>query len=132
MAKTKVKILMIEDEHDLAEIYSLQMKMSGINVVVASNGVEALDTLQKQDFDLVLLDLLMPDVDGFEVLKKIKGDSKLRKFKVYAWSNLTQTKQIDLAKKCGADGFLIKSEYTPSSLVAKVNELLKAKIHPVK
>jgi len=127
MANSKAKILMIEDEKDLAEIYSLQMKMSGIDVTIAPNGVEALSILQKQSFDLVLLDLLMPDVDGFEVLKKIKGDSKLKKNKVYAWSNLTQKKQIDLANKCGADGFLIKSEYTPSSLVAKVNELLKSK-----
>ncbi len=126
---TKAKILMIEDEKDLAEIYSLQMKMSGIDVVIAQNGAEALDILGKQSFDLVLLDLLMPEVDGFEVLKKIKGDSKLKKNKVYAWSNLTQKKQIDLASKCGADGFLIKSEYTPSSLVAKVNELLKSKIN---
>ncbi len=126
---TKAKILMIEDEKDLAEIYSLQMKMSGIDVVIAQNGAEALDILSKQSFDLVLLDLLMPEVDGFEVLKKIKGDSKLKKNKVYAWSNLTQKKQIDLASKCGADGFLIKSEYTPSSLVAKVNELLKSKIN---
>ena len=120
---------MVEDERDLAEIYSLQMKMSGIDVVVAINGTEALDNMRKQNFDLVLLDLLMPDVDGFEVLKQIKTDSKLKKFKVYAWSNLTQKKQIDLANKCGADGFLIKSEYTPSSLVVKVNELLKSKIN---
>ena len=96
---TKAKILMIEDEKDLAEIYSLQMKMSGIDVVIAQNGAEALDILSKQSFDLVLLDLLMPEVDGFEVLKKIKGDSKLKKNKVYAWSNLTQKKQIDLASK---------------------------------
>ncbi|MFA6919357.1 MAG: response regulator [Patescibacteria group bacterium] len=125
MATIKTKILMIEDERDLAGIYSLQMKMSGINVVLASNGAEALEILQKQSFDLVLLDLLMPDIDGFEMLRQIKGDNKLKKNKVYAWSNLTQKKQIELAKKCGADGFLIKSEYTPSSLVEKVNELLK-------
>lgn len=129
MATSKIKILMIEDEHDLAEIYSLQMKMSGIDVLVASNGTEAMDILGKQSFDLVLLDLLMPEVDGFEVLKKIKGDSKLKKNKIYAWSNLTQKKQIDLANKCGADGFLIKSEYTPSSLVEKVKGLLKTKIN---
>jgi len=127
MADKKLKVLMIEDERDLAEIYSLQMKMSGIDIIVASTGVEALNILKKEKFNLVLLDLFMPEVDGFEVLKKIRADQSLNKLNVYAWSNLTQQKQIDLAKKCGATGFLIKSDFTPKTLVDKVNELVKNK-----
>jgi len=127
MAKGNIKLLMVEDEKDLAEIYSLQMKMSGIDVIIALNGTEALDYLQKEKFDIVLLDLFMPDVDGFAVLKKIRSDAKLKNQAVYAWSNLTQNKQVELAKKCGATGFLIKSEYTPKTLVAKVLELINKK-----
>lgn len=118
---------MIEDEHDLAEIYSLQMKMCDIDVTVAPSGAEALEILKKGKFDLVLLDLFMPNVDGFEVLKKLRNEIGFKGCPVYAWSNLTQKKQIALAMKCGADGFLIKSDYTPKGLVDKVSEIIKKK-----
>ncbi|MFA6421866.1 MAG: response regulator [Candidatus Buchananbacteria bacterium] len=124
MAEKKVKILMVEDETDLAEVYSLQMKMSGIDVTIARNGADALSFIQKQKFDLVLLDLFMPDMDGFEVLQKLTADPKIKKQTIYAWSNLTQKKQIDYAIKCGATDFLIKSDYTPKTLVEKVMELI--------
>ncbi len=124
MANGKIKILMVEDEKDLAEIYSMQMRMLDIEVTIAYDGAQAFDFMQKDLYDLVLLDLFMPEVDGFEVLKKIRQNPKYKSAKIYAWSNLTQKKQIELAKNCGATDFLIKSDYTPKTLAEKVKELV--------
>jgi len=121
----QTKILIIEDERDLADIYSLPMKTAGMDVTIVFNGVDALDVLHKREFDLVLLDLFMPDMDGLEVLQKIRADAKFKNLKVYVWSNLTQQKQIEAAQKNGATGFLIKSDYTPKTLLEKVQGLLK-------
>jgi len=76
---------------------------------------------------LVLLDLLMPEVDGYQTLKEIKQDPKYKQVSIYVWSNLTQKNEVALAKRLGADGYLVKSDYTPSKLLAKVIELLNAK-----
>ena len=122
MADKKIKILMIEDEPDIVEIYGWQIKNAGYDLTVTGNGRESLDWLSKNTPSLVLLDLLMPDIDGYEFLDKIKNFSNRKKMLIYAWSNQTQQKHIDLAKQKGVDGFLIKSDYTPKKLAEKVTE----------
>ena len=80
---------------------------------------------KKNTPDLILLDLLMPDIDGYEFLDRIKNFPNRKGIHIYAWSNLTQQKDINLAKQKGVDGFLIKSDYTPKKLAEKVTEILK-------
>jgi CheY-like chemotaxis protein len=125
MAGKKLKILMVEDEPDIVEIYGSQLKSAGYALEVAKNGQEALVWLEKNTPDLVLLDLLMPDMNGFEFLDRIKKFPKRKGIYIYAWSNLTQKKDVELAKQKGIDGFLIKSDYTPKKLAEKVAEILK-------
>lgn len=116
---------MVEDESAIVEIYGAQLKNSGYELEVASNGKEALNLLENGFYDLVLLDLLMPDMDGYEFLDKAKSLANRKKSRIYAWSNLTQKKDVDLAKKKGVDGFLIKSDYTPKALAERVKEIFK-------
>ena len=121
------KILLVEDEKDLAELFSLRLKADGFDITVATNGLEAIKLIKKINPDLVLLDLVMPDMDGYEVLKKLKKDKVLNETIIYVWSNLTQKDEIDKAKKLGANGYLVKSDYTPSKLSEKVKEILNNK-----
>lgn len=129
MEISKVKVLLAEDDKDLLEIFSLKLKISGFNLLTATNGQDALDLIKKEKPDLVLLDLVMPEMDGYQVLTALGKDKSLKgKTLVYVWSNLTQNSEIEKAKKLGADGYLIKSDYTPSKLVEKIAEILKVEI----
>jgi len=127
MAGKKFKILIVEDEPDIVEIYGFQLKNHGYGLEAVNDGQAALIWLKKNTPDLVLLDLLIPEVNGYEFLDKIKSYPNRKKMLIYAWSNLTQKKEIDLAIKKGADGFLIKSDYAPTKLAEEVKEILKNK-----
>ena len=125
MAEKIFKILMVEDEPDIVEIYGSQLKNAGYSLETAANGKEALVWLEKNTPDLVLLDLLMPDMDGFEFLDKVKKYPNRKNIRIFAWSNLTQKKDVDLAKQKGVEDFLIKSDYTPKKLTEKITEIFK-------
>lgn len=125
MPKQSYKIALVEDEKDLAEIYNLKLNMDGIKTIVINDSTQAIEILKKEKPILVLLDIMMPDLNGWELFVKIKKEKDLGKMKVYIWSNLTQKKEQDQAKKLRVDGYLIKSDYTPTSLSQKIKELLK-------
>jgi DNA-binding response OmpR family regulator len=123
----KIKIALIEDERDLAEIYSLKLKMDGIDAIVINDSATAIEVLKKEKPVLVLLDIMMPDIDGFSLFEQIKKEKDLGGIKIYIWSNLTQKKDKDKAAQLKVNGYLVKSDYTPASLSEKVKELLKEK-----
>lgn len=121
---SKYKIALIEDEKDLAEIYNLKLQMDGIDTVIINDSTTAIEILKKEQPILVLLDIMMPDINGFELFGKIKAEPELQKLKIYIWSNLTQRKDKDLATKMKVDGYIVKSDYTPATLSEKIKELL--------
>lgn len=119
------KVALIEDERDLAEIYDMKLKMDGILTVVINDSSLALEILKKEKPSLILLDIMMPDIDGLSLFVQIKKEKELKGSKIYIWSNLTQKKEKERAAQLKVDGYLIKSEYTPATLSQKVKELLK-------
>ncbi len=119
------KILLVEDEPDIAEIYSIKLAVEGFNVLVASNGAVAIEKIKEESPDLTLLDLVMPDTDGYEALKLIRKEKLASSMLIYIWSNLTQAEEIEKAKKLGANGYLIKSDYTPSKLAELIKKIFK-------
>ncbi len=123
MADASKKIFIVEDEKPLAQVLTLKLERSGFDVRVAVNGQEALDVLAKEKFDLVLLDLVMPKVDGFGVLKELKkrGDAT----KVIVLSNLSQEEDAKKAKELGAQAFFIKSNTPIADIVEKVTALFE-------
>ncbi len=125
MASKKYKVVIIEDEPDLAEIYKMKMAMDGIDAVVVNESSKAMEVLKREMPDLVLLDVIMPEIDGFKLYGMIKADAQLKKIKVYIWSNLTQKKDKDHADSLKVDGYLVKSDFTPATLSGKVKELLQ-------
>jgi len=124
MADTK-KILIAEDDTFLQGLVSTKLDKSGFEVHTANNGGEAVKLADELNPDVILLDLVMPDVDGFTALEKIRKNSATAKTPIIVFSNLAEAKDIERARELGANEFMIKSNFTLDELVEKINEFLK-------
>jgi len=118
------KILIVEDEEALAMALQLKLSSKGIAVKIAGNGLEGLEAINKEHFDLVLMDLIMPVMDGFTVLQKLKEQGN--KIKIIILSNLSQQEDLTKAKDLGAIDFLIKSDMQLSKIMEYIEKVLAA------
>lgn len=121
---TGKKILIIEDEVFIAEIYSRELSKAGFTVSTASDGLTGLEALEKDHYDLLLLDILLPNMHGLEVLRQWKVKHPIEKMAVLLLTNLGQDEVIKEAFALGANGFLIKASYTPKQVVSEVVNVL--------
>jgi CheY-like chemotaxis protein len=119
------KILLIEDEQFIADMYKMKFEKEGYDIAVAGDGETGLELVKSFQPDLVLLDLVLPKMNGFQVLEKIRTDSDTKDINVYILSNLGQTGEIDQGFKEGANGYLIKSNMTPSQLIQNIEKIFK-------
>jgi len=117
------KILIVEDEEALLDMYKLKFEQAGYQVIVAEDGLSGLELARKELPDLILLDLILPEMDGYQVLGELKKDDRTKKIKVYIISNLGQNDEINKSFNSGANGYLIKANLTPSQLIEKVNQI---------
>jgi len=123
------KILLVEDDAILVEMYQAKFELEGHDVRIATNGEECLKVLQEYKPELILLDILMPKLNGFHVLKEIKKQPELRTIPVILLTNLGQAEvdmNQELAKALGVSDYLIKSHHTPDEVVAKAVKVLGA------
>jgi len=118
-------ILLVEDDPFLIDIYTTKFKQAKFKVEVATDGEEALAKLKAKTPDLVVLDLVLPRIDGWEILRRIKANPKLKDLKVVALSNLGQKEEVEKGLKLGATKYLIKAHYTPSQAVEEVKRCLE-------
>lgn len=117
------KILIIEDENTLSQVLKLKLSRVGFIVRVACNGEDGLAQLSKEVFDLILLDILMPKIGGFDVLKRL---NELHiNTPVIVLSNLVQEKDIQKMKTLGANNFFIKSNTSINVIVEEIKKILK-------
>ena len=116
------QILIVDDEKALARALELKLIHEGFEVEIVFNGTDAIKTLKNKSFDLVLLDLVMPQEDGFAVLEKI--EPKKKKMLVIVSSNLSQTEDIEKAKSLGATDYIVKSDTTLAKIVEKIEKYL--------
>jgi two-component system alkaline phosphatase synthesis response regulator PhoP len=123
MAKTK--ILLVEDDSTLIEMYQLKFTEEGWDVVVLSKGNHVLETAQKEKPKIILLDIMLPGLDGFAVLQELKSNAKTKKIPVILLSNLGQDSDIQKGKELGAVDHMIKADFTPAQVVEKVKKYLK-------
>lgn len=119
------KILLIEDDDMLRELITKRLTKGGYAVLQATDGVEGLKAVEEQKPDLVLLDIVLPGIDGFEVLEKIKNSASLSKTPVVMLSNLSQKDDIDKALKLGAADYFIKINFTSEEVLEKIKNILK-------
>lgn len=115
------KILLVEDDPFLIEIYSKKLKEEGFEIEVAQDGEKALEKLDEKKFDLILLDIVLPRISGWEVLEKIKDKG----LKVFILSNLGQKSEVEKGIKMGAIRYFIKAHYTPSQIVKEIKKVLE-------
>jgi DNA-binding response OmpR family regulator len=117
------KIVIVEDDSMIAEIYKRKFSESGFEVLMAVSGEEVLNLAKKEKIDIILLDLIMPKMDGFAVTKNLRSGNYDPNIKIIIFSNLNQKEDKEKAMNLGASGFIAKSSYNPSELVAEVKRL---------
>ena len=116
------KILLIEDEELLADLFLKKLTASGYEVSLANDGEMGLDLLRKLKPDLILLDIVLPKMDGLQVLAEMQKDNALRKIPVIVVSNSGQPVEIDQIKKLGAKDWLIKTNFNLQEIIQKVKK----------
>jgi len=116
------KILLIEDEEIMIDLLRKKLVAEGYKVLVARNGEEGLELMKESLPDLVLLDIIMPKKDGFEVMEEKKKDKNLKKIPLIIISNSGQAIELDRAKALGARDWLVKTEFDPKEVLEKVKK----------
>lgn len=121
---TQKKILIIEDDEHISKIYDIKLKAEGMNVIIARDGVEGLAKVVSEDPVLIMLDLMIPKKDGFEVLAEIKKMPNRKNVPVIVLSNLGQPSDIERVMTLGAVDYLVKANLSFQEVVAKIREHL--------
>lgn len=124
MPEQKRKILLIEDEKIIADLIIPKLSRAGFEVVEAIDGEEAMERLKEDGISLVLLDLLLPGLDGFGFLNRIKKDPALHTIPVIILSNLGQNEDVKKGLELGAAAYLIKAHFTPDQILKKVEDTI--------
>lgn len=109
----KKKIIIIEDELKYANIVKLNLESQGFEVIAAKDGLEGLNAVRKESPDLVITDIMLPGLDGHKICRMLKFDKNFNHIPVIVLTSRDLDKEEDLAKRCGADAFIIKSTRTP-------------------
>lgn len=118
-------IIVVEDESFLSKVLAERLEDEGFGQIdVAGNGEEALNKIKQHKPDIVLLDMILPKMNGFEVLEAMQADSTLKKIPVLVLSNLGQDQDIEQAKKLGARDYIVKSNFSLQKVVEKIRSII--------
>lgn len=121
----KIKVLIIEDDKFFGELVSKNLIRENFEVFVAHDSKETFSYLESNTPNLILLDLILPGMDGYEILSVLKNDQKTKDVPVIILSNLGQREEIEKAKELAATDFMIKVNFTPDEIVERVKKTLK-------
>jgi DNA-binding response OmpR family regulator len=124
------KILFIEDDPLINKIYSTRLKADGHEVFAAENGEDGLKMVGEVMPDIIVLDVMMPRVDGFAVLEKLRADDRFKNKPILMYSNLNNEDEIKRAKQMGVTEFLIKANLSPTQMVAKIKQYIDNLLTP--
>lgn len=119
------KILIVEDDPIMQKIYSKKFQLEGFEVETAGDGEEGLSKIKSLKPDFVLMDVMLPKLNGIEALEKAKADPQTSQIPILVLSNLSTADDAETATQKGAVGYLVKSDVTPSQVVSKVKQILK-------
>ena len=121
------KILFIGDESALQKTFGEILKQGGYEMISALDGETGLRLAKSEKPDLILLDLILPKMHGFEVLKKLKEDKETKDIPVIVLTNLEKIEDVDKALELGATTYLVKAQYSLEEIVAKIKQVLSSK-----
>lgn len=122
MEESPIKILLIDDDPFIVEMYAIKLKDEHFQIEVARDGQDGLKKATAYDPDVILLDIVMPGMDGFQVLEELRKTGRPRK--VILLTNLGQKEDVERGMRLGADDYIIKAHFTPSEVVAKIRTVL--------
>ena len=125
MADKKEKILLVEDDAMIVDMYKTSLEKEGYEVISTDRGSEVLDLAKKHKPNIILLDIILPEIDGFSILRELKASKTSKKIPVLMLTNLGQESDQGKGKEMGADGYFVKSQHTPNDILIKVKELIK-------
>ncbi len=120
MVDNKIKILLVEDEEMLANMYEVKFKNEGFDLIKALDGAQGLEMAKSTQPNFILLDIIMPKIDGFSVLKSLKEEESTKDIPVMMLTNLGQDEDIERGRQMGAVGYLVKANITPAEVVEAV------------
>ncbi|OGW40038.1 MAG: hypothetical protein A2Y97_09850 [Nitrospirae bacterium RBG_13_39_12] len=127
------KILLVEDSKTIQQLYRNKLTLEQYQVITADNGMEAIKILSQEKPDIILLDLMMPVMDGYKVLQVIKTDPKLSGIPVLVFSAKGQPEEVEKALNLGASGYIVKATTKPNEVVEQIRKALsqKPKVHEI-
>lgn len=120
----KQTVLLVEDDLFIATAYKDGLERDGLSVMLVTDGKEAMEYLEENTPDVILLDIILPVMDGFEVLETIKGDQRLKEIPIIILSNLGQETDIERGTALGAIDYLVKSDHTLADVIKVVKSHL--------
>ena len=120
-----MKILLIEDEKIQSDMYSIKLKQEGFRVIKIIDAEEGIELVKKDKPDLILLDILLPGIDGISALKILKANPKTKSIPIIIFSNLYTEEKEKEALLLGAECYLLKTNYTPDEVVEEIKKYLK-------
>lgn len=118
-------ILLVEDDPFVVDIYTTKLQKQGFLVEVAEDGKKALKKLKEKKPDLLILDIVLPNLNGWELLRKIRTELGLEDLKVVVLSNLSQKNEVQKSLEFGAIKYFIKANFTPGEVVEEIKKILK-------
>lgn len=119
-----LKVAIVEDDTFLAGMYEQKFRMEQMNPLMAYDGEAGLELVKKEKPDIVLLDIMMPKMDGWEVLQALRAEPSTKAIPVIMLTNLGQKEDVDLALKYGANDYLIKAHFNPQEVIDRVREIV--------
>lgn len=120
---TPIKVLCVEDEEFISELYNRALTREGYDVAIVRSGSEGLEEAKKNIYDIMLLDIMVPDILGVDIMRRLRHETPNLKTKIIITTNLEQDEQTRAAIEKEADGYLIKADVTPKQLVNFLNHL---------
>jgi len=121
----KGKVVIVEDDSSILKMYQTSLQNDGYDVAGAKNGEDGVELVKKEKPDIVLLDIMMPKMDGFAVLEQLKSEESTKNIPVIMLTNLSQDEDKERSNKLGAVDYLVKSDFTPMQVSEKIKKYLR-------
>ena len=121
--QTNLKILLVEDEEMLASMYKTKFEKEGLSVDIAMDGEQGIAKAKASNYGIVLVDIIMPKLDGFAVLKQLREMEQYKSVPIIMLTNLGQNEDMEKGKKLGATDYMVKANFTPSQVLEKIKSV---------
>ena len=124
-SKKRPLIVLVEDDGFLAGMYTTKLNLEGFEVIQEMDGAKGLELIKQKKPSLVLLDIILPKMDGFEILKALKEDNDTKDIPVVMLTNLGKKEEVDKGVSLGAEDYLIKAHFVPSEVIEKIKKIIE-------